>query len=109
MLDGSGYEVLKPDELFDVIVLSLPYWNRVAFSPLEQACFDEGYAFLDAAICGAKSRLASTGHVFVIFSDQGDVCHLINTIHANGLRLDRFLMQRPTMVGGHVRVFLDLI
>lgn len=104
-LDSS----LAPDQVFDVILLSPPYWNRPAGTPLEMSCYDENYRFLRSAVALLPSRLREGGHAFIVFSDQGDLSLLTNEIEAKGLRISRFALQRPTMAGGHVRVFYDLV
>ena len=109
VLEGNGYAALSETHSFDVVLLRFRCSNHKAATPLESACFDDGYSFLKAALIGARSRLVKGGHVFVVFSDQGDLAELINTVHAADLTVTRLLLQRPTMVGGHIRVFLDLI
>ena len=107
--EGSAYQPLGPEELFDVIVLSPPYWNRTASTDLEKACYDDGHHFLTDSILGAKAHLKAGGHVYVVFSDQGDVSYLTHLIETSGLKTSRMLLKRPTILNGHVRLFYDLI
>lgn len=103
-IDGA----LGESERFDVVLLMPPYWNRPAATPLAGACYDPGYRFMRGAIEAVPRRLTADGHAFIVFSDQGDVGLLTRIILAQGLRIDRLTVQRPTMPGGHVRVFYDL-
>ena len=105
---SDGYTELATGETFDVILLNPPYWNRHASTDLERACFDENYRFLTDAITGAPGRLRSNGRLFLVFSDQGDVTVLAQLIEQSRLHIERFLLLRPTIQGGHIRLFYEL-
>ena len=108
VLNGDAYTPLSASDMFDVIVLSPPYWNKRAKTPLEAACFDEDHRFLSLSVLGARKHLSSKGSVFLVFSDQGEISRLAQLIQESGLVIDRFLVQRPTMPGGHIRFFYKL-
>jgi methylase of polypeptide subunit release factors len=107
--EGSAYQPLRADEFFDVIILSPPYWNRSASTDLEKACYDDGHRFLTESVLGAKAHLKPGGHVYVVFSDQGDVSYLTHLIETSGLKTSRLLLKRPSIPDGHIRLFYDLI
>ncbi len=109
VLEGNGYEPLSPSDDFDVIILSPPYWNRHANTMLEAACFDENHEFLTLSVIGAEKHLRVGGSVFLVFSDQGDLTRLTQLIQDSGLMIKRFLAQRPTIEGGHIRFLYELI
>jgi len=105
----SDVDGAVPDsDRFDVVLLMPPYWDRPAPNPLAGACYDPGYRFMRVAVEAIQRRMARKGHAFIVFSDQGDVGLLTRLILTQGLRIDRLSVQRPTMLGGHVRVFYDV-
>lgn len=105
---GKGYTAVPPGETFDVILLSPPFWDRAPETPLANACYDEGHGFMRASIAGARAHLATGGKVYMIFSDQGDLGLLVKTVRNAGLAIDDLKVFRPSMSGGHVRLFLAL-
>jgi methylase of polypeptide subunit release factors len=108
VLEGNAYDPLSEADTFDVIILSPPYWNKPAHTPLEAACFDEDHKFLASSVLGAFKHLSAAGSVFLVFSDQGEIARLAQLIQKSGLYVSRFLVQRPTMPGGHIRFFYEL-
>ncbi len=107
VLKSDACDALGADEQFDLILLSPPYWNRPAANGLAAACFDEDYRFLSAAVHGAQRHLASDGRLLIIFSDQGDTSRLVRILQDSGFYLDRCVVHRPSMRGGHVRIYLE--
>jgi methylase of polypeptide subunit release factors len=105
---SDAYSVLSRDDYFDVILLSPPYADRAPKSLLERACFDENYNFLSRAISGIPTHLKVNGRVFLNFSDQGSITKLLQLIQVSGLFIEQFIIQRPSIMGGHCRLFLEL-
>jgi len=105
---GSGYGPIHPGERFDVILLSPPFYNREARTPLESGCFDAGHGFLRESLQGLLARLAPEGRAFAVFSDLGDEGILFREITANGLELQNLKLVRPTVPGGHIRILATL-
>lgn len=46
--------------------------------------------------------------MYVLFSDQGDVGHVVNLIDESKLRVRDMHIFRPTSPGGHVRIVWEL-
>jgi methylase of polypeptide subunit release factors len=108
VLEGDAYGPLNGDDKFDVIILTPPYWNKPALTTLEAAFFDEEYKFLSASVLGALAHLNPGGRVFLGFSDQGDLAVLAQLVQKSGLFIKQFVLQKPTMRGGHSRVLYEL-
>lgn len=109
VLEGNAYDPLQASDLFDLIVLSPPYWNRRANTLLEGACYDENHQFLSLQVQGASKHLRAGGSVYLVFSDQGDLSLLAHLIEISGLAVRRLLVKRPSMDGGHIRFLYELV
>jgi 16S rRNA G1207 methylase RsmC len=105
---GSGYDTILPGERFDVVLLSPPFYDREARTPLEQSCFDLDHKFLRESLRGLRSRLAPKGVAFVVFSDLGDEGVLFKELASNNLALKDLKLVRPTIPGGHIRILATI-
>jgi methylase of polypeptide subunit release factors len=105
---SDTYSALQEGEIFDVLILAAPYWNREAADDLEKSCFDLDYQFLSAAVRDAHRWLAPAGSMYIIFSDQGDVNAALDLFAASGMKVHRMHLSRPTQPGGHIRIIWEL-
>lgn len=108
VFESDSYSSLSQDEVFDTILLSPPFWNRRALTPLARACYDFNHSFLSDSLRGAGRHIHSDGSVFVVFSDQGDTDFLVQEARAAGFLIRRLQVQRPTQPMGHIRIMLEL-
>ncbi|VIO69158.1 methyltransferase [Bradyrhizobium ivorense] len=102
------YSALLPEEKFDLILFAAPYWNRKARDDLERSCFDEDHRAMATALGGAHNWLNANGLMYVVFSDQGDIGHVLNLIENSKLRARNMHIFRPSIHGGHIRIIWEL-
>lgn len=104
---SNGFEAIKKEEKFDVILWNPPFYNRVFNNDLERACFDPDYQFFKASIQSAKKVLNNNGTLQLVFGETGGFEVIEHEIKLNEWNTVRTIVQDSGR-NGYFRKFYEL-
>lgn len=65
---GSNFELILPNERFDVVIASLPFEDAEPYDNLEYAVYDPGFQMRKALFDNIQSHLTENGRIFYTYS-----------------------------------------
>jgi methylase of polypeptide subunit release factors len=85
----SAFEVLDPDEKFDVIVSNPPWENAQPRTIAEYALYDRDFELLRSILSGARSRLNPGGRLLLAYGCRDAIETLERLATVDELRVER--------------------
>jgi len=101
---GDLFEVLNPEEKFDLIIANPPFRNMEASSNIAAALRDKNYHTLKTFFRNAYTYLKPDGRMRIVFSDVGDMENFDKLADKNGFSLSVIAEQK---YGAAVRMIVQ--